>query len=172
MAYSQEMRDLIKRKHDDGLSYKEIAEFFKIPKASVQSILKPSYAKNGGVGRPKSIMKREKTLIKREINKLKKGDERVTSTKIVNNCQLTISRTTIQKALKEMGGKFRKIAQQPPLKKKNRVERVELCRGWFEAHTDFKKIIISDECRFSLDGPDNFQTWQFNAESEKLRNKH
>lgn len=34
------------------------------------------------------------------------------------------------------------------------------------------RAIITDECRFSLDGPDNFQTWVFNPEDAGQRVKN
>ncbi|CAD5122091.1 DgyrCDS10541 [Dimorphilus gyrociliatus] len=172
MAYDTKVRDLIKKKHEEGYSYREISEMMNIPKASIQYILKPTYVKSGNVGRPKSLSDREKSLIKKEIMKLKNDSKRITSTKISTSCNLSVSQTTLQKVIKEMLEKDKKIPQTPRLKQKNKLERIKKCRDWFEKARKFDQIIFSDECSFSLGGPDKFLTWQFNPEIEVRRSRH
>ena len=51
------------------------------------------------------------------------------------------------------------IKKEIVLNAKNREQRVSIIRSWFSENINFKKVIFSDEARFSLHGPDNFQSW-------------
>ena len=171
--HSQETRDRVKKKAEEGYTYEEIALFMDLPKSTVQSIIKPKYIKKGGVGKPKKIDSRMNNKLKRQINILKKNKERITSTKIKNmNPELQVSKRTLQRALKNLGGKFKKQPQSPPLTELAQETRVKTCWDWYEKRVDFSKVIITDECRFSLDGPDNFQSWTFNPEDPSFHVKN
>ena len=53
--------------------------------------------------------------------------------------------------------------------KKNRQT---IIKSWFMKSIDFKSIIFTDEARFSIQGPDNFQSWQLhNGTNEEIRDK-
>ena len=167
------IRQLIKEKREQKMSLGEIASFLNIPKSTVQYVCKSTYKKEGRVGRPSKLNKSDKVNIKRTINILKQNRERVTSTKILQrNPNLEIKKRTLRDILKKMGGKYKKQPQMPPLSKKSKVKRINVCWDWFLKRKNLEMVVITDECRFSLDGPDNFQTWTFNPEKEHLRIKH
>ena len=41
----------------------------------------------------------------------------------------------------------------------NKMQRQNIITEWFTDNLNFNSIVFTDECRFSLDGPDNFVSW-------------
>ena len=44
--------------------------------------------------------------------------------------------------------------------------RVEAIKCWIYNNINFNNVIFSDECRFSLDGSDYFQSWQLHYDNQ------
>ena len=100
-----------------------------------------------------------KYSIRREIALLRKYGKKVNTTKIINNCNLNISKTTCWRELNKSGLKYRRVNQQIILKKEHKIKRVWFITQWFSEQHNWTKTIFSDEKRFSLDGPDDWATY-------------
>jgi len=80
-----------------------------------------------------------------------------------------VCRSTRCKTLNQIG-KVRSPLKQPLITKIHMKKRVE----WAEANvkTDFSKVIFTDECRATLDGPDGWSSgWVLNGRQPKVRVK-
>ena len=100
-----------------------------------------------------TINKGQKLHIKRTISKLKERKNKVNATKIKNECDLNISVSTIQKHMKRIGMKYKKISSHMYLSHKHKEDRLTKVSSWVtENH-------VCDEKRFSLDGPGDWHTY-------------
>lgn len=102
----------------DGFSYNETANILELKKLTVQSIVKPTYKKQEGVGRPRKIARAGKM-----ISGLKDNKKIINSTKLVHmNPELKVSKRILHKFSKSL----KKQTQLPLLTKKSKEKRVKL----------------------------------------------
>ena len=85
---------------------------------------------------------------------LKENGEKVYASKLINNCNLQVSRFTICRHLKTLNMKYKKIKKILPLKEQDKCQRVWLAKKWLVENHPWEKTIFSDEKLFSYDGPD------------------
>jgi len=128
------------------------------------------YPKSRG---PVSTIKDPKFIgqVKRSIKKIKKYKKRFTAMKISKNLTVSMSLRSIQRCLHDNDSFiFKNIRRKIKLTDEQKSFRMYTIGGWIKENIDFKRVVYSDEARFSLDGPDNFMTWELeNEETTILR---
>lgn len=137
----------------------EIAKTYNVSRKTIHKI------KNGFDPKPRGMPKKYdprklKTQCKFSIKKLKKSKSKITAAKIKDNLSENVSLRTLQNFLKKDDDfRLRNIKRKIILSEKHKEQRVSIIRSWFNENVNFKNVIFSDECRFSLDGPDSFLSW-------------
>jgi len=116
---------------EQGKTYESISKKMNIHIDCIRSICrKRKTLHQKKRGRKFSLSKRDKLAIKRQINLLKTNKEKVNSSKIKINLNLSASRHTICRHIKELGLKYAKIKKMLPLKKSDKDERLSLSKKW------------------------------------------
>ena len=146
-----EKAEIIK-KRDEGVPIPTIAQDLNRDQRTVKKILKKvnhrrKTRKSTG---SKLVDKRLLNRIKREAIKQPLG----TSKSVFEACGAkNISRTTRCRVMKSIA-KVKKASIKPPLNKKHKEKRMNWAKKYLK--TDFSKVIFTDECRATLDGPDGW----------------
>ena len=162
-SISNEIKTLVRENYSKGVTAANLAEIFKISRTSVWRIIKFSGDKKRGV---KITYDLKKLLYqaKRAYLSIMRNGQRVTSRKIYNLISEKVSLRTLQKCLYDNKDFFYgTIPKRIVLNEEKRLKRVKYIKSWFCEKIEFKNIIYTDECRFSLDGPDHFKSWQLHS---------
>ena len=106
----------------------------------------------------RKLTKRDILGVKREVAKRPLA----TSKHIFQGASLgDVPRSTRCRVLRKVA-KVKKATKRPPLTQKHREKRVEWAKKYMK--TDFSKVIFTDECRATLDGPDGWASgWILNG---------
>ena len=157
MRISLQVRNLIVRDCQNGLSYRKISHKFGVSFPAVQKIWK-KYEQRGSVadipgrGRKRSTTPRQDALITREVRKKSK----ITSRAIKESLSLNVSGRTIRLRLQQQGMKNKFAVRRPFISKRNRVKRLKFAENHADKPISFwKKILWSDESKFELFGTKN-----------------
>lgn len=162
---------LIKEKLDQDMTVQQISKLLNISRNTVYKVRndipnKKRGVKNG-VPMPKII-----NQIKNSVSMMRKYNKKVTAANIKSSIQTNYSKRRIQQILKECPTfKYGNIKRKIILDSNQRENRLKIIKSWFVEGVNFKSVIFTDEARFSLQGPDNFQTWQLHDnKNEEFRN--
>jgi len=165
---SKEFRELATVMRNQGKSYGDIARTLNVSKQSARNLCNYQLKINKKKSGPKQIISGFGAYrIGRQIRNLKMLGEKVTTTKIINNCNIKISKTTCWRTLNRIGYKCRKAAPEIVLTKKHKVARVTAITQWISERHNWHQTVFSDEKRFSLDGPDSWCTYVKGKERNK-----
>ena len=105
-------RKLAKKLKLEGNTFSQISTILGISKDSVRNLYRYGIKLNKKSTRPKpKVNSKMKYSIRREIALLRKYGKKVNTTKIINNCNLNISKTTCWRELNKSGLKYRRVNQ-------------------------------------------------------------
>lgn len=161
---SDEVCEIVKKLYMDKMPISKISKNVQISRTSVYKII--NNVKNKRRGRKCTINhKLINNQIKRAVKKLGKCGKKISASLIKDNLPEPPSLRTIQKILNENTEiSYVKIQKHICLTQFQCDDRLLKIRTWLKERMNFADIIFSDECRFSMDGPDNFQSWQLHDE--------
>lgn len=145
-------KDAIVQMLADGTNTMEIARQLSRDHRTIKSFTKYSRKTrtNGRTGITK-IWKRDGC----QLTKIMKKQPLLTSKTIFVEAGIpNILRDTRCRMLRAIG-KVRKPITRPPITKVHKTKRVEWARKYMKL--DFRRVIFTDECRATLDGPDGFR---------------
>jgi len=170
--YSDHIISLVNEELSQKIRVTDISKKLKVSRKFVYSIKNKEATKPRG--RPKLYDENKlKEQCKKSIKKLNKYKTKATATKIHSNLTENVSLRSLQLFLntnKEF--KLRNFKKRVVLNDEQRKNREKIITGWFTENLNFRSIVFSDECRFSLDGPDNFLSWDlYNCSSDCERPK-
>lgn len=169
---SDDLNNLIKSKLKDKVSITNISKTLKVSRPTIYNI-KNNIKKETSGPKIKYNEKNLKYQVEGAVKVLEKKGQKISAKKILHYLTEEISLRTLQSYLnKSKEFELRNIKKKITLTQLQKDNRLRICRSWFEDNINFEKIIFSDECRCSLDGPDNFFTWQlWNSPKQTFRQK-
>ena len=131
------------------------------------------FVDNSQSGRKKREEKPFRKLCNRDLNRIKREVVRrplASSKDLFTSVGLgDIPRSTRCRVLKQVA-KVKKTTKRPPLSQKHREKRVEWAKRYMKL--DFSKVIFTDECRATLDGPDGWASgWVRDGHSAPTRKR-
>lgn len=151
---SLDVRNLVIRDREKGISFRKIAEKYSISVGAVQHIWK-KYETRGivrnlsGQGRHRATSNRDDIRIVR----MAKQNPKYSSRHIVESMDLNVSRRTVRRRLNESGLKSCLASKRPFINKRNQRKRLEFAKKYAGMTVDFwKRVLWTDESKFELFG--------------------
>ena len=133
--------------------------------------MKPAYEKqNVERERPRKVNAKSKKTINGCIKRLRSVGKRVTSTSLLANCRLRMSRSSVQCSLRQSKYRCKQVRQSVSLSETEKAKRIEVVKNWIFQGISFSKVVFTDEKRFCLYGPDNYYSW-INGDEHLTRQK-
>jgi len=162
--HEKSIKNLAIKWKNEGLSYLEISKRLGISRYAAVNLcvykMKRTKIKSG----PKlKISKPYKLRLKRKISALHELGEKVNSQKLIDECQLKVSKSTVQRYLHSTGFTYKRISSRIYLTDCHKRNRVTCIKSWIASYHDWELTIFSDEKRFSLDGPDDWRSYVQNS---------
>lgn len=154
--YSDELRRVVKHRRSQGDSIREIAKYLDIKKATVESILNYKLKTNKKKSGPKtSIGKAESLMLRRYISTCNSNMIKVNCSKIKRDCNVDVSRRTLNNWLLKEEYRYMKEVQKISLTAGHKKKRIEIVSSWIKNKINFSNCVFTDEKQFSIDGPNN-----------------
>ena len=152
---SIDIKIVAQRMRTEGKSFVDISEALHITRHSARHLCnyQPNLIKKKR-GPEAKITAFRSYRVHREIQNIKKYGEKVTTTKLIRNCNLDVSKSTCWKAINRFGYKCVNAKVQI----QHKEERVKCITDWLTENHNWNETVFSDEKRFSLDVPDSWYT--------------
>lgn len=168
--YSNDFRELVKRKYNDQGSYRAVARILDISPETVRRIVLDLCKRPKDRPGPKyKVTDKQIVKIKREIGNIADRGERVTSRKVQMAAKLDhVTDRTVRRVLSGLGFSYFQAKKDIVLSPNHRKARIAYAQQWIADSHQWAKVIFTDEKRFSCDGPDSWATW---AKERPTRNK-
>ena len=157
---------------DAGMSLGAIGERYDVPKSTVRDVIK-AFEEQGSTkpqprsGRPKLLDDRDK----RHLIQIVKSDHKVPLSKITAETKeaisISISESTIRRALHSQGYHGRVGLRKPFINEKNRLKRLKWSTERSDWDDEWDWIIWSDESKFELTGSHRRQ-WVWCRPEQKM----
>ena len=145
---------------NDGLSFREIGENLNMSTHSARSLCMYKNKNNKKKRGPKTkISKMARLCIKRRMSLMASTGVRITSPKLIEECNLDANVRTVQQYLRNQGYKYKRATKEIVLTKNHKTERIRMITSWIENNQQWEKTIFSDEKRFCLDGLDDWRSY-------------
>lgn len=151
-----ELRQRIVTDYSSGISQKDIAEKYNVHKSSICRII-AKFKKTSQIsvkhrgGRPRKTSDRTDNLIIRHVKK----DPFISSSKLTEKLQVSVSDRTIRRRLLQASLRARRPAKKPLISKRNQKKRLQFAKdhlNWPESK--WRSILFSDESKFNIIGSD------------------
>lgn len=143
----------------NGISFGKIAKKFKLSKSTVQGIVDSHGIIKKKRGPKEKLNKNDIRRIKSHVENNFKLGIRTTSTEIMANFNLKVSKQTVCRTLKYFNYKYGIPQTQVTLGLNYRRMRINAAKDYICRKIDWNKVIFSDEKRFNLNGCDSFYSW-------------
>ena len=151
------IRNLIKKKRKNKITYGQISEDLNLTRSTVQAISNYKMKINKKKSGPKNkIGKSDMLKIKRFIAKSNMDGLKVNSRRIIEDTNIHVSRHTLNNCLIKNDYHYVKQSQKIQLTMKHKQDRISLISIWIQKNISWETAIFTDEKKFSLDGPDNW----------------
>ena len=143
----------------NGISLGKIGIKYNLSKATVQRIVNSYGRSKFKVGRKEKLTKGDRRRIRSIVEENNKVGCKTSSSEIIQNLNLNVSKNTVCRTLKCMNFSYNKLKAKFTLLRKHRQRRVDIARSYIKNGVNWSNVIFSDEKRFSLTGCDSFYTW-------------
>ena len=158
---SEDLKNKILNFRNQGYGYKVIARKVHMSRDRVRGVcLNRGKCFKKKRGPHFKLNKSDKIRIKRQICNMEDRGEKINSSKLISSCDLEVSKSTVCRHLKKSEMKYKNIPKKIQISKADKKIRVEHITRWISENHTWEKTIFSDEKWFSLDGPDNWQSYQ------------
>jgi len=143
-----------------GYGYKKISKQTGFSRDAIRGILVNKPRQNPLKRGPKFLLgKSHKLKIKRCIARLNGLKEKANCTKIISECELQVSPSTVQRHLHAIGMKYKRAKNVIHLSAKDMKCRVDNISQWFASNHSWESTVFTDEKWFSLDGPNDWRSY-------------
>lgn len=163
---------MIKNVYIKTKSMRKTASMLEISKSTVENVINDKFVKQKKKPGPKNIIDRHELLaIKRFIRREVNESHKVNASIIKNELTLTASLSTIRRTITNLGFCYGSFVKTLPLTKFHRQQRLDYAKYLINNLIDYKKIVFTDEKRFSCDGPDSIMTYQDTFDNKKVKKR-
>lgn len=177
MRVSRDLRELIVRDHNQGLSLRKIAKKFNKSHSTVQYVLKryrdlESLEDRRKTGRPRKLESHHRRCIIAQINENPQTSATSLASGIHRDYGIKVHPETVRNVLRTAGFRGRTARRKPFISKVNKKKRLLFAKEFVNKPESFwKNVIFSDESKFNLFGADGrSKVWRKPKEAFKTKN--
>lgn len=154
----------------NGLSYGKISKKYKIPRSTIQYIVRESKTSSKKRGPKEKLDKNDKRKIKTLLDNNIGTGEKCSSSDIMKELKLEVSKSTVCRTLKCLQYNYKNLPNKFRLTYHMRQKRVQVAREFIISQIKWNTVIFSDEKLFTLHGSNSYYTWIKNNQSpERVR---